>query len=118
MGFRKKILLTLGGALLATGALAASQPVFEVARLAEGLYELRTDGGGYTVKVVASVGKDGILLVDAGQRRTGAALLETLRTLGEGRPRILINTHSHIEHTGGNFEAPSSSGTRTSGRGW
>lgn len=105
MGFLKKILPALGGALLATGALAASEPVFEVARLTEGLYELRTDGGGYTVKVIASVGKDGILLVDAGQRRTGGALLETLRTLGEGGPRILINTHSHIEHTGGNFLA-------------
>jgi cyclase len=105
MGFLRKALLVLAGALLASGAMAGEKPVYEVARLADGLYELRADGGGYTVKVIASVGKDGILLVDAGQRQSAGALLETLRTLGEGSPRILINTHSHIEHTGGNFVA-------------
>jgi len=105
MGFFRKTLLALGGVLLMSGAMAEEKPVYEVARLTEGLYELRADGGGYTVKVIASVGKDGILLVDAGQRSAAPALLEILKTLGEGSPRILINTHSHIEHTGGNFLA-------------
>jgi len=105
MEFLRNVFLALAGALLASGAMAEEKPVYEAARLADGLIELRADGGGYTVKVIASVGKDGILLVDAGQRPSAGALMETLKTLGGGSPRILINTHSHIEHTGGNFLA-------------
>ncbi len=105
MRFLRKVLPVIAAALLAAGATAAEKPVYETVRLAGGLYELRADGGGYTVKVIASAGKDGILLVDAGQRTSAGALLETLKALGKGAPRIVINTHSHIEHTGGNFLA-------------
>jgi len=105
MGFLRNVLLSLAGMLLASGALAGGKPAYEIQKIADGLYELRTDGGGYTVKVIASVGKDGILIVDSGQRRAAGALLEALKTLGKGGPKILINTHSHIEHTGGNFLA-------------
>lgn len=92
-------------ALLAGGRLAAQErrPTWEAVRLADGLFELRTDGGGYVVKVLASIGPDGVLLVDSGQRRAAADLLETLRRLGGGVPRIVVNSHSHQEHVAGNL---------------
>jgi glyoxylase-like metal-dependent hydrolase (beta-lactamase superfamily II) len=66
------------------------------------LYELSYDAGGYPDKMIASVGDDGLLLVDTGERHTGKALADTLAAFGKGMPRIVINTHSHIEHLGGN----------------
>jgi len=101
--------------------------MFEVTKLADGIFKLSTDGGGYTVKVIASVGPDGILLVDTGQLATGEALKAALQTLlteqasqgrgasagtpapfgtaglGGASPKVIINTHSHIEHTAGNM---------------
>jgi cyclase len=83
-------------------AFAQEEPVFKVTPLSDNIYELSTDGGGYTVKVIASVGDDGILIVDAGQKKTGEELKKTLATLGDSIPEIIINTHAHVEHTGGN----------------
>jgi len=93
----------LAGVVASSDVLSQDKPVFQVTTLADNIYELSTDGGGYTVKVIASVGDDGILLVDTGQKETSTDLLATLQKLGSGHPRIIINTHSHIEHTGGNI---------------
>lgn len=81
---------------------AQAEPVWEVTRLTDHIYELTTDGGGYTVKVIASLGEDGVLLVDAGQKRTAADLRATIESLGSGSPKYIISTHAHEEHTGGN----------------
>ena len=75
---------------------------FEIVQLADHLYKLSIDGGGYTVKVIASVGDDGILLVDSGQEQTAEQLKTDLKTLADGTPKIIINTHEHVEHLGGN----------------
>jgi len=100
---KAKSLLFLSGMLAASLVWTQSRPFFEVEKVADRLYELRTDGGGYTVKVVASIGADGILLVDTGQKRTADALREALAKLASGNPRLIINTHSHREHTEGNL---------------
>jgi cyclase len=107
---RKEILVSLVrimlsallAVLLAACAFAQAEPVWEVKRLTDRIYELTTDGGGYTVKVIASVGEDGVLLVDSGQRRTAEDLRATIEGLGKGAPRYIISTHAHEEHTGGN----------------
>jgi glyoxylase-like metal-dependent hydrolase (beta-lactamase superfamily II) len=103
MVLKAKRFLILSGMLAACGVFAQNQPVFDVIKLGDHIYELRTDGGGFMVKVVASVGEDGILVVDTGQKRTAIALCEALAKLGNGTPRIIINTHSHREHTEGNL---------------
>ncbi len=64
--------------------------VFEVTKIAENLFELSSDAGGYPEKIVASVGPDGLLIVDSGSRRTGEALVETLKSFGKGMPKIII----------------------------
>jgi cyclase len=55
----------------------------------------------FEVNLIASVGPDGILLVDSGYESGAPALVEALNTFGKGLPRIVINTHSHIEHLAG-----------------
>ena len=97
----------MGAILLAVVATAANamgqeQTGYQVDRLADHIYKLSVDAGGYAVKVIASVGSDGILLVDTGEKDDAESLVATLATLGEGAPRIIINTHAHVEHTGGN----------------
>lgn len=94
---------TVVGLFLVATAVSQDKPVFDVTKLADRIYKLSTDGGGYTVKVIASVGDDGILLVDAGQTETGEALKAQIESLFGGGPDIIISTHSHIEHTGGNI---------------
>ncbi len=95
--------IALAAGLLATTPLRAQAPkAFEVVKIADGLYELSHDAGGYPEKVVASVGPDGLLIVDSGSRETAEALAKELAALGKGMPRIVINTHSHIEHVAGN----------------
>lgn len=81
---------------------APPHAVFTIQKLAGNLYELSYDAGGYPDKIIASVGDDGLLLVDTGQRHMGKALADTLAAFGKGMSRIVVNTHSHIEHLGGN----------------
>ena len=83
-------------------ALAQDDGGYEIAPLNDHLYKLSIDGGGYTVKVLASVGDDGLLLVESGQGESAEKLKAALQTLTEAAPRIIINSHEHIEHIGGN----------------
>jgi len=89
--------------LLVQSLFSQEQPVYKITKLVNGIYELVADGGGYPVKVIASVGDDGVLIVDSGEKEHGDALAEALKTFNKGMPRIIINTHSHIEHLGGNI---------------
>lgn len=102
---RFALALALGAVLLPPAVLRAEEPKprYEVIRLSETLHELRADVGGYVVKVLASVGPDGVLLVDTGQREDVPALLATLGRLGGGTPRIVVNSHHHTEHVAGNL---------------
>ena len=95
-------ILVLLSILLAGHVAAQDQPEFEVKQLSDHIYELSIDGGGYAVKVIASVGEDGLLIVDAGDESTIDALKKGLQSLKDSIPDIIISTHSHIEHTGGN----------------
>lgn len=64
------------------------------------LYVLQGRGG----NVLASVGEDGILLVDDDYAETAPAYSAVLDQLDESgrQPRFVLNTHWHGDHTGGN----------------
>ena len=78
----------------------------QVLRVRGNVYMLAGAGGNITL----SIGPDGILLVDAGRAQMSDRVLDTIRQLARdfepsGAPmpvRIIINTHVHGDHTGGN----------------
>src|SRR6266850_1171879 len=55
------------------------------------------------INLTAQVGDQGILLVDSGPANLAEKLLAKLRQQFGNKPiRIIINTHVHADHTGGN----------------
>lgn len=67
--------------------------------IAPGIYRLFVDN---RVSVVAQIGKDGVLVIDAAYAHTGEALRSAIGELSGQPVRYLINTHLHGDHTGGN----------------
>ena len=95
------VLLCLTAALATPVAAqdADAPPPVQTSDLAGPLHLLRCNGN---VAVVASVGADGILLVDTGYNGTATAVEEALAELDGGPVRIIVNTHGDADHTGGN----------------
>lgn len=97
-------------ALLATLMLAplfalgqpAAEEVFSVdsTPIKDGLYLLQGRGG----NVVASVGGDGILIIDDDYAEYANAYHDALKSISAtaGLPRFVINTHWHSDHVGTN----------------
>jgi glyoxylase-like metal-dependent hydrolase (beta-lactamase superfamily II) len=56
----------------------------------------------YPMVQLASIGEDGILLIDTGFPETAAELHGKLKKAGNGRLVYVINTHAHDDHIGGN----------------
>ncbi len=74
---------------------------FEVKGLPGGAYAIGglSDGG----LVVALPTDEGPILIDAKFSHTAPDLLDTAKALAEAPPTLLINTHHHGDHTGGNW---------------
>ncbi len=68
--------------------------------LSNGVFRLFVNNA---VAVVAYVGDDGVLLIDAAYERTANDLLEEIRQLSAMPIKFIINTHLHGDHTGGNL---------------
>jgi cyclase len=73
----------------------------KISRLTSNLYKVSYNVG-YLVNGVISIGADGLLLVDTGGKETADELKEKLKALGNDKPAFIINTHAHVDHTGGN----------------
>ncbi len=68
--------------------------------LAPDVYRLFVGEG---VSVVAHIGPEGVLLIDAAYEQTVPQLKEALKILTDEPIRYLVNTHIHGDHTGGNL---------------
>lgn len=90
--------LALLVATSATGAESAAPAAIETQALRGGLYLLAGGGG----NVIAWPGSDGLLVVDTGSASAEPQLLDALAKLSGGPVRVVVNTHWHPEHVGGN----------------
>ncbi len=63
------------------------------------VYMLQGRGG----NIGALVGPEGILIVDDDYKVVSEKLAAALKELGSDRPRFILNTHWHGDHTEGNF---------------
>ena len=106
------VVLAIGGLSIAVagfqGAPAAGQgrggrgqqgpPVAEIQPIKENLY-LITGGGGNTAAYVTDAG---VVLVDTKLANWGQAILDKVRTVTDKPVTMIINTHTHGDHTGSN----------------
>lgn len=70
----------------------------ETTDLGGGIYMLKGAGG----NLGASVGEDGIFLIDDQYAPLTPKILAALAEIGSGDVKYVINTHWHFDHTGGN----------------
>lgn len=56
----------------------------------------------YTFVHLASIGEDGIFLIDTGAENTAQGLLHELKKIGNNKTLFVFNTHVHQDHIGGN----------------
>lgn len=78
---------------------SASQDVnVRTTKVTDNIYMLQGRGG----NIAAVVGPEGILMVDDDYRELSKALAAALKELGSEKPRFVLNTHWHGDHTQGN----------------
>jgi cyclase len=66
------------------------------------LYVL-TGGGGNTLALMRD---DGVVLIDTKNPGSGKALQENIESVSDKPVTTIVNTHAHLDHTGGNPEFP------------
>ncbi len=78
-------------------------------KLSPNLYVLHGNAGVDTAhpdssggRMAVLFGPDGVLLVDSENEPVGAKSLAAIRTFTQGPIKILVNSHAHSDHTGGN----------------
>ena len=88
--------------LLSMPALSQEQtpPTVTVNQINNHIYRI-TCTTTFDADLLASVGPDGILLVDTGHPGTADSLSAAVRLLGNGDLKYVILTHAHGDHTGG-----------------
>ncbi|MBV1920277.1 MAG: MBL fold metallo-hydrolase, partial [Pseudomonadales bacterium] len=97
-----KKIISLLSILLATVSYAhddvnSDRKVFSEVVVTEGVSMLQGTGG----NVGLLKGEDGLLIIDDGYK-VNVGALEKVLDKEEGKPRFIINTHWHNDHTGGN----------------
>lgn len=76
-----------------------SKVQIKVTNVSGNIYMLEGAGG----NIAASVGEDGVLLVDAEYSPLADKIVAALQTIAPGKPvRFVIDTHYHADHTDGN----------------
>jgi cyclase len=78
-------------------AAGATTPI-QTTKLRDTIFLLQGVGG----NMVAQIGPDGKLLIDASVATAARAVTQTLEKLGTRPLKLLINTHWHFDHTDGN----------------
>jgi glyoxylase-like metal-dependent hydrolase (beta-lactamase superfamily II) len=96
--FRIAILALLCGSLWAAEERDFSKVQIKVTKVAGSVYMLQGAGG----NIGASIGEDGIVVVDDQYAPLADKIQEALKGITDKPVRFIINTHYHLDHTGGN----------------
>jgi cyclase len=92
-------LLFAASAVPARSQAPAAQDVqVTITKLAGNVYGIDGQGG----RISALVGPDGVFLVDAQFPQVTEKIIAALKTVSDGRVKMIVNTHVHGDHTGGN----------------
>jgi glyoxylase-like metal-dependent hydrolase (beta-lactamase superfamily II) len=104
---------TARGATLLLGALGAvgAHAELRTTHVAGNVYMISGAGG----NVAVSVGKSGIMVVDAGSAASADALLAAIREISPAALRYVLNTSIALDHTGGNAALRNAGATFTGG---
>ena len=94
----KKILPALITGLLLSSATHADENPVTAEKLSDSVYVLFGQGG----NIAASVGDDGIYIIDDQFAKLSDDIKKTISDLKPGSAEFVINTHHHGDHTGGN----------------
>lgn len=99
----RRISILIAGLLLVCGLAAAQDQDFskvqmKVSKVAGNVYMLEGAGG----NIGASVGEDGIVVVDDQYAPLADKIQAALKGITDKPVRFIINTHYHPDHTGGN----------------
>ena len=81
--------------------LCAQQAKVEVNNLNNGIYKF-TATTTFSVNLTASIGPDGVLLVDSGMKGAEELIQSELKKRSAGKIKYIINTHFHPDHFDGN----------------
>ena len=83
--------------------------IFVTEKMAPNLYILHGSAGldpahpeGSGGRVAVLFGSDGVLMVDTGNKPVAGKTLKTIRSFTNAPIRIVVNSHIHPDHTGGN----------------
>ena len=75
----------------------------EIIPLRDNMYVLVGEADNvFASNIFVQIGSDGILLVDTQYDQLGEKILRALRSLTDQPVRLIVNTHMHIDHVGGN----------------
>src|SRR5262245_43474954 len=104
------LLIIIGALSLALDAAqqpAGTQPmVVEVEKLKDNLFVLRGNGGGGNTAVF--VQEKGVTVVDTKNPGWGQPILDKIQELTPKPVTMIVNTHTHGDHTSGNVAFPAS----------
>jgi cyclase len=96
------------GLILAAGLFAAAAaqqpPLGKIEKMADGLYRIPGQGGATAVYLAGN----GVVLVDTKLANNGPGILEQVKTVTNKPVTMIINTHTHGDHTGSNMFFPAS----------
>src|SRR5262245_57799633 len=104
----KRALLLCATAVLASSAAARGQELFELQKVADGVYAaLAKPRTPINCNAAFVVYDEGVLSVDTHSRPSSAkGLIEQIKTVTDKPVRYAVNTHFHWDHAQGNHAYP------------
>jgi cyclase len=96
------VVVGVGAVMMAVVPVKGRQNVAELEKVKDNLYVIKGGGGNTAAFVTAK----GVVLVDTKLAGWGQAILAQIKTVTDKPVTMIINTHTHGDHVGGNPEFP------------